>query len=97
VQADFDAMRRECGKTIGVSLCHKCTVGKDCHKKPAADSMFVHVEKICPGHRFPAGETEFECAGLGQLVHDAEDFRGGEFLANELWTIEAVSITHDAP
>ena len=96
VEADFDAMRRECRKTIGVSLCHEGPVGKDGDEKAVADGMFVDVEKICPGHRFSAGEAEFECAGLGQLVHNAEDFRRGEFLANELRAIETVRIAHDA-
>ncbi len=45
---------------------------------------------------FAAGEAEFQGSGLGQLIHDAGDFSGTEFLTDRIETVETIRITHHA-
>ena len=56
--------------------------------------MFIQSEKVWTGERFASGEAEFQGAGLGQIIHDAKDLSGGEFLTDRIGTIEAIRVAH---
>ena len=58
--------------------------------------MLVDVKEVGTDHWFTAGQAQFECAGVGHLVHDTENVMGGELLADEVGMIETICVTHHA-
>ena len=95
VQADFDAMGRQRGKAIGVGFRDQGPVRKDGHEKSAMDGMFIEMKKVRTSERFASREAEFQRSGLGQFIHDAQDFIGRELSMDRLGMIEAIRVTHD--
>lgn len=58
--------------------------------------MFIQLEKIGAGEWLASSEAELLGPGLGQLIHDAQDFNGAELLAYGSGAIEAIGVAHDA-